>query len=1283
MPLLLVLALAPAVASADESDDGAPRAPALRLRIEWGRGLARKWQGTLALSEGVLSNPSPLGIEADEPGSMWIEEGRLSVSQPSARPYDGVDVDVDAPLEASLIVALSPADNPISGTPREIPLAQLIHRRFDGQLDDRKNVLRVLRAPGDKLRVTLDRDALIYQSDEPLEIEVTPTCLAEAAGARLRLQARLTNALDKSDAGVLEKECQLDEHGSSPPVAFSLPLPKQEGVYDLDLQPTRHRFGLWSPVSGGRRIQFVVLSPGPHLPQGGSEPPAETVVEIDPANPTWWQRLPSIPMLPSLRRPLGSGDAAVWQHSLGNLVQIGARNAAGWEAYPLPIDRPGEPHIVEIQYPNDVPQVLGVSIVEPNDTAVVTPTGLDSGVYLPDDGAEVEPKMNLHRLVFWPRTKTPLLRLDGSKAVYGKIRVLGPRRPGMAAVFDRDDWQSHSSLPRRFPAGDQPNGRLLAGYYDRPLFAANFSANQAVDPIHKYRLDDWRTFYEGGSRLVEYLNYVGYNGLMLTVLADGSAIYPSELLSPTPRYDTGAYFTTGQDVYRKDVLELLFRLFDREGLTLVPALDFSAPLPALENLRRDGPGGGGIELVGRDGQPWLKHHPPRQHIGPYYNPLNEQVQTAMMEVARELAHRYRHHPSFGGLALQLTADGYAQLPGDDCGYDDETLAAFEAASGERLPPADGGLAGRVAWIEKKARTPWLQWRAAEMTAFYSRMQTQIAAERPGLKLYLAGTGLFDRPEMAHKLRPVLSRVTTKNEEALLSVGIDPQGQAKRDDVVIMRPQWVAPLQSLAAQAVNLELNFDQQLDRLFAEQPVTAALFYHEPRESRLKSFDAKNPFKGVPSRHLAQVVPSAQHTRRRFVHAVATLDARAMFDGGRLLPLGQEHELGPLVAAYRGLPNLPFATVEGHCQPVTVRSLSHDGRTYVYFANDSPWKVDVSLTVEKAAECTVRSLYPGRRATIPSGDGYKQNWLVPLEPYDLLAVAFSTENVKLSGAEVRLDRTIVAQLDARIQDLTERARVLKEPLPLDAPANGDFERPAVRGGISGWESAPAGALARLVPAQQGEVVLDNQEPYAGQQCVKLSARGGKVTLASAAFPAPATGWLSVSVWMRAKHAGPPPKLTLALEGTVSGNVYRRQESIPDARNAVRLGDEWKMYSFVFDNLPTVDISPLRLRFTCDGNGEVWLDDVRTFDLEKREGNDLVTLVWLAIQRAGAKLEKKEYADCWQLLDGYWPRYLRTYVPLTQEPIANHPRPRRAAPAAPPPKTGLYERVKDSLRWWR
>lgn len=1256
--------------------------PGIRLRVEWGRGTTRRWQGTIAVSAGEIQRFTPLGIEADAAASMWIDNGRLVVNQPSKRPYEGCDLDIAAPLDASLLISLSATDVPAGDTDIEIPLALIFNRTHSvrRELDEHKNILQIQRSPGDRLRVECENEAFLFQPGDALEFRVTPNYLSEAANMRVRVQARLLGAASKTDAWQREEIVQLDEQGSAQGIAFALTAPEREGVYDLELQVSRQRLGLWQPLSGGRRVQFLVLSHDPRLPDSTTEMPTETVLEIDPAKPSWWQRLPNIPMLQSLRKPLGSGDMTVRHTDLGELVELGADSLnPGWEAYPLPIQKPGEVHIVEIQYPSDAPQSLGISIVEPNQAGVLSPIGLDSGVYVTEDGEHPEGKLSVHRLVFWPRTQTPLLRLDGAHVRYGKIRVLGPRHASVTAIMQRDDWHIHTMLPRRFPAGRAPNGRLLAGFYDRPLFGENFGAEKSFDPARRFYLHDWQTFYQGGTRLVQYLHYMGHNGLMLNVLADGSALYPSDLVLPTPRYDTGVYFTSGQDARRKDVVEMLLRLFDREALTLIPTLDFSTPLPALEAIRR-GDENAGIELIGGDGKPWLKRHPPQQQLAPYYNPLDERVQAAMIDVAREFARRYQHHRSLGGIALQLNANGYAQLPGADCGFDARTLERFQAATNVRLPDGDGSFAGRIAPLLAEERPKWLAWRAERMAEFYRQMQTEIAAEHPELKLYLAGSGLFDRPELARELRPVLARVSTKNEEALAGVGIDPKLFAGDEHVVLLRPSRVAPLRSLAAQAANLEVNLDPQIDRQFAETRYAGALFYHEPQTGRLPSFDAHNPFnRGMASKLVAQPVPAGADNRRRFVHTIATLDARAIFDGGRLLPIGQEHEMGPLVAAYRGLPDLPFKTVAGDCQPVTVRWLSHAGRTYIYFANDSPWKANVSLTIEKPADCAVLSLYPARPVAAASGEGYKQTWSVSLEGYDLLAAAFSAEGVKFSAPKVEIDEQIPTRLEAQIQDLTQRARVLKDPTALAVPMNRDFEQ-ASRGGIAGWEGAPAPLALRGPMTKPGEIQRDPREPHSGRYAVRLVPHGNKVTLTSAPFSPPATGWLLVSVWLRTSDAERPPKWTVGLEGQFDGAPYRRQWPSSGAAQRLKIGGEWKQFRFEFSNLPTTGLSPLRLAFTCEGDADIGVDEVRLFDLDQLDGNELITLTWLAIQRAGDKLEKHEYADCWQLLGGYWPRYLRSFVPLATEPIANQPRPRRSASPSPPAKTGLYDRLRSLWR---
>lgn len=1270
----------------DDSDDGQP--PVMRLRVEWGGGAARRWSGDISVSAGAVAQPVALGTDADEPGSMWIEAGRLLVGAPSQRLYDGVDIDVAAPPDAALRIELIPEDEPDAARAIELPLSSLVGQRQSGPLDDRKNRLHVSRVPGDSLRIEGAKDPLIFMPGELLEFRVRPFRMASAANSTLWLRARLLDAVKQKELAVIRETCQTDDEGSSRPVTFSLPLPEQEGVYDMVLEAggrgVPNRLDLKHLVVE-RRMQLVVLGGDPRLPDNTNEPPDHLLLEIDPTKPGWWERLlPKVSMIPGLRKgPLGNGTTAPWRHSAGALLSLepaSAATGAGWQAYPLPLHAVGEPHILEIEYPADVPQNLGICIAEPTAPGIVKSFSLDSGIYVPDEAADNEPRLIKHRLVFWPSTKTPLVllsnRSEAGPAVYGKIRVFGPSSVATLAVraLSRDDWQLHSMLPRRFSPGDQRGGRLLAAYCDRPLFPENFSAHETVDPVLGRRLDDWRTFYEGGTRLVEFMNFAGNNGLMITVLADGSTIYPSELLEPTPQHDTGIFYSTGQDPRRKDALELLFRIFDREGLRLIPSLDFSAPLPALEALRRE-EGSAGITLVGADGRSWLETHGARQKLAAYYNPLDERVQSAMLDVVRELIARYQHHRSFAGVGLRLAADGYAQLPGGSWGYDERTLARFARDAKLRLPAWPEGHARRVEMVEGPQRPAWLAWRAATLQGFYRQMRAEVAVAHPELKLYLADESIFERPELARDLRPTLERKTTKTEEVMLATGIDPALYRVADGVSLSRPQRFAPLNALSAQAVNLEVNLDSRLDQLFFEQGGPAALFYHEPRETRLTSFEAKSPFKSGPMWLMAHSPPSGLYNRQRFVHAIAALDARAIFDGGTMLPLAQETELEPVIAAYRQLPDLPFQTLAGPTQPVTVRWLSQAGRTFVYFANDSPWKLEINVTVDLPAECSVRGLYAGRRLPGLDGQELKRSWTIDLEPYDLVGAVFSAAGVKFSQPRVGVASKLVERLERRIQDLSGRIAALQNPSPMKVPANGSFEA-AGRGAVPGWETdRPANPLlkfARAAPA--GRAAIDAKQAHRGKQSTHLIGREAPASLTSQPFAAPKTGWLSVSLWLRAGQTNNKTRVSVALDGQRADEPYHRQAEISGGALAATT---WKRFDIEFPDLPPEDLSPLKLRIACSG-GDVWVDDIELFDLEKLDAGRRLTLVWLTIERAGAKFDEREYADCMRLLDGYWSRYLARNVPAPRQPVATHPR--RRPPAPPPVKTGILDRVRDWVR---
>ncbi len=745
----------------------------LQLRIAWGGGAERIWQGSIRLSQGRFTDLQALGIEADEPGSIWLDPAGVEIRERSLRAYDGVDVTVTADLDARLTVALADMAGE-AGKTVEIPLRDLVQQSHSSTLDSAENRLLVSRSPSDRLRISYGRENLVFAPGDKFQFELGAHLL-DGAGTTVRFAAQIVTS--PGGQRVWSQEYEAGDVGTA--TSIELKVPEFEGVYDLviDAVPTRSRAArlLKRPIAQ-RKVQLVVLDKRPQgdLGQG----PLARVVEINPVTPWWREPVRNLP-LPGLRKgPLGNGDAAPWEHpTLGPMIQLGPGGSGpniSWEAYPLPISKPGAVHVLEIEYPSDVPQAMGISVIEPNAAGAVMPIGLDSGVYVSDEDAENTPQLAKHRVLFWPRTKAPVLlvtnRRQGSRAVYGKITVFSTAHSQLAALaLGRND--GGGMLGPAFP-GNQRCQRLWAGYLDRPLFVENFCAPETLDTISHRSLDDWNTIYQGGIRLVKYLKHVGYGGLMMSTFADGSTIYPSQIVEPTPRYDTGVFFGTGQDPDRKDALELLFRLFDREGLTLIPALHFASPLPELEALKRDGgPAAAGIEWIGADGATWLSGHAPRQGLGAYYNLLHPRVQEAMLKVAREVIARYAEHPAFGGLALQLSAEGYAQLPGDDWGFDDHTVAHFEADTQTKVPGnGPGRFAARAKFLGGPGRAAWLQWRAGVVAEFHRRLESEIRTRREGAKLYLAGGTMLDSRQTQLRLRPTLPK-RAKLDETLMELGI--------------------------------------------------------------------------------------------------------------------------------------------------------------------------------------------------------------------------------------------------------------------------------------------------------------------------------------------------------------------------------------------------------------------------------------------------------------------------------------------------------------------------------
>ena len=109
--------------------------------------------------------------------------------------------------------------------------------------------------------------------------------------------------------------------GTAMKIPLEIPLPNEEGVYDVVIaavnnphwsQAVRQPLN-WKRTIAERRVQLLVL--GPQRPPGARADREFTqVVEIDPANPRWFEKLNKLPQLSLTRARL----PRLWKGPLGN-----------------------------------------------------------------------------------------------------------------------------------------------------------------------------------------------------------------------------------------------------------------------------------------------------------------------------------------------------------------------------------------------------------------------------------------------------------------------------------------------------------------------------------------------------------------------------------------------------------------------------------------------------------------------------------------------------------------------------------------------------------------------------------------------------------------------------------------------------------------------------------------------------------------------------------------------------------------------------------------------------
>jgi hypothetical protein len=190
-----------------------------------------------------------------------------------------------------------------------------------------------------------------------------------------------------------------------------------------------------------------------------------------------------------------------------------------------------------------------------------------------------------------------------------------------------------------------------------------------------------------------------------------------------------------------------------------------------------------------------------------------------------------------------------------------------------------------------------------------------------------------------------------------------------------------------------------------------------------------------------------------------------------------------------------------------------------------------------------------------------------------------------------------------------------------------------------------------------------------------------------------------MTVYARCQQAEAATELRMVFETTHAGPVYRRAFVVGGAQSpAQRLGEQWRAYAILVDDLPLDSQGRMRVGFELTGPGEVWLDNVKLYDLlfplkfyqqSHPQAQEQIKQFFILIHAAQRAVEAGRVADSVRLLEGYWPRFITSYTPLVQPRIAAERAAKEEAPSAPPanqqeqPAPSISERIKGLMPFIR
>ena len=622
-------------------------------------------------------------------------------------------------------------------------------------------------------------------------------------------------------------------------------------------------------------------------------------------------------------------------------------------AVPLDLDESVSFYIVEIDYPDDRIRTMDILLQD----ARHPKSDYAMGVGVMCGGEYVcTGRIRTHRCVFWKRSGASALAVMTARA--GQ-----PAAVSAVRLYKATDGK----LPAARLVGTATKGglgRMVGVYYEDAAVNYDFGVKDSGGtPAGEVDL---------ARRLAATMKYTGQN-----LLAHPGVFYNGPI---DERYRPRTFAPS--------FLQAFYSVFDREGLFVMPTVNWHNLFGSATNMTPELVACGGLHdsIFAVQGD---EVYPRRREMrrGSLYNFCHPEVQRHILEAVDRLVADGRRHPSFKGLVVHLKYPSLCWFGTLESGYNDSCVAAFENATGIRVPvdrkdPRRGKA--YYAWLMGHAKETWIRWRCELVTGFWIDVANRLKAVRPDLKLWMQHVTMLD---------PIVKdgRLLRKDYlyETAREGGFDPELFSRRTTngmlgmmTVPADWRWAVRHRSWypteADRLRQKDMHFEAETWDFVRSSPYPVADVhdrYWEEACGRGKATLTCDWMRELSWR-VGTINAPGRDALEHFAAPLRTCDILGITKGGWMIgTYGMEDVLAPFAQAFRALPPVVMRDVSarvGTDALVRVRETTYEGVHWLYAVNTGATTAKAEIDFETG------------HVDVVSGETCRGVRLLRLEPYEL-----------------------------------------------------------------------------------------------------------------------------------------------------------------------------------------------------------------------------------------------------------------------------------------------------------